>query len=110
MKKSQPSPVVSDEIWERLRTTALQDGIITPEEDKLISKIVLDVESYSSLVDKAFEDNVISEEERIELFEGRIQILEKAYAVARDDARITGDEAEILKTIVNVVMSLEKNK
>ena len=108
MKKFQPSTVVSDEIWERLRTTALHDGIITPEEDKLISKIVLDVEAYSSLVDKAFEDNVISEEERIELFEGRIKILEKAYAVARDDARITGDEAEILKTIVNVVMSLEK--
>ena len=108
MKKSQQSPVISEEIWERLRITALQDGIITPEEDKLIAKIVLDVESYSSLVDKAVEDHVISEEERIELFEGRIQILEKAYAVARDDARITGDEAEILKTIVNVVMSLEK--
>ncbi len=98
----------SHEIMSRLKEAALRDGIITEEENSLISNIVLDVEAYSQMVNKALEDGVIDGAEKIELFEGRMEILEKAYEIAREDHKITDDEKEILKTICKLVLNLAK--
>ncbi|MHA2250508.1 MAG: hypothetical protein ACXAD7_09100 [Candidatus Kariarchaeaceae archaeon] len=98
------------EIWDKLRDTALKDGIISDEENELISNIVLDVGAYSEMVDKALEDGVITEAEKIELFEGRMEILEKAYEIARQDHIVTDDEKEILKSICKLVLNLAQSK
>ncbi len=87
----------------------MQDGMITEEENNLISNIVLDVEAYSQMVEKALEDGIINNIEKVELFEGRIEILEKAYEIARQDHQITDDEKEILKTICKLVLNLAKH-
>ncbi|MHA2031564.1 MAG: hypothetical protein ACXAC2_04835 [Candidatus Kariarchaeaceae archaeon] len=100
--------LTSSDVWQILESIALEDGIITPEENKLISNIVLDVEAYTNMVDRALEDGVISKSETNELFEGRIEILEKAYAIAREDRKISKDEIELLKSIVNMILSIEK--
>lgn len=97
------------EIWEKLRETALKDGIISEEENTLISNIALDVEAYAQMVDKALNDGIIDEAEQIELFEGRMEILEKAYEMARADHKITDDEKEILKSICKLVLNLAKH-
>jgi hypothetical protein len=100
--------LTSSDVWQILESIALEDGIITPEENKLISNIVLDVEAYTNMVDRALEDGVISKSETNELFEGRIEILEKAYTIAREDRKISKDEIELLKSIVNMILSIEK--
>lgn len=99
---------LSQQIWEQLEEVALKDGIITPEENKLISNIVLNVKTYSKMLDDALEDGYISKNEKISLFEGRIAIVERAYSIARNDSKITPDEANILKSIVSLVMEMEK--
>lgn len=109
MKKSLESANKAREVWEKLRTTAMQDGMITEEENNLISNIVLDVEAYSQMVEQALEDGIIDNIEKVELFEGRIEILEKAYEIARQDHQITDDEKEILKTICKLVLNLAKH-
>jgi uncharacterized tellurite resistance protein B-like protein len=88
---------------------AMQDGMITEEENNLISNIVLDVEAYSQMVEIALADGIIDNIEKVELFEGRIEILEKAYEIARQDHQITDDEKEILKTICKLVLNLAKH-
>ena len=98
----------STDVWDALQKVALEDGVITTEERKLISNIVLDVEAYSNMVDRALADGIISKNERVELFEGRIEILEKAYLIAREDRSISKDETELLKSIVKMILSIEK--
>ncbi|OLS24557.1 MAG: hypothetical protein HeimC2_22020 [Candidatus Heimdallarchaeota archaeon LC_2] len=98
----------STDVWDALQKVALEDGVITQEERILISNIVLDVEAYSNMVDRALEDGIISKNERVELFEGRIEILEKAYHIAREDRSISNDETELLKSIVKMILSIEK--
>ena len=109
-KVESPPASSSEEIWKLLREKALSDGIITLEEEKLISNIVLDVEAYNQMVHEAREDGKITENEKTELFEGRIEILEKAYAIAREDQNISDDEVEILKSIVKLVLDMEKKR
>ncbi|MHA2402546.1 MAG: hypothetical protein ACXADH_06095 [Candidatus Kariarchaeaceae archaeon] len=109
MKKSPDSANKAREIWEKLRMAAMQDGMITEEENNLISNIVLDVEAYSQMVEVALADGIIDNIEKVELFEGRIEILEKAYEIARQDHQITDDEKEILKTICKLVLNLAKH-
>ncbi|MHA2171328.1 MAG: tellurite resistance TerB family protein, partial [Candidatus Kariarchaeaceae archaeon] len=109
MKKSPDSANKAREIWEKLRMAAMQDGMITEEENNLISNIVLDVEAYSQMVEIALADGIIDNIEKVELFEGRIEILEKAYEIARQDHQITDDEKEILKTICKLVLNLAKH-
>jgi len=91
-----------------LTKIALKDGEITKEERTLISRILLDVKSYSSLVDDAMEDGIITQKEKADLFEGRMKILEKAYSSAREDLVITDDEGALLKAICGLVMELDK--
>ncbi len=98
----------SSDVWDALEKVALEDGVITKEERRLISNIVLDVEAYSNMVDRALEDGIISKDERVELFEGRIEILENAYLLAREDRDISVDETELLKSIVKMILSIEK--
>ena len=98
----------STDVWDALQKVALEDGVITTEERKLISNIVLDVEAYLNMVDRALADGIISKNEKVELFEGRIEILEKAYQIAREDRTITKDETELLKSIVKMILSIEK--
>ena len=98
----------STDVWDALQKVALEDGVITTEERKLISNIVLDVEAYSNMVDRALADGIISKKEKVELFEGRIEILEKAYLIAREDRTISKDETELLKSIVKMILSIEK--
>ena len=98
----------SNDVWDALQKVALEDGVITEEERRLISNIVLDVEAYSNMVDKALEDGIINKNERVELFEGRIEILENAYSIAREDRSISSDETELLKSIVKMILSIEK--
>ena len=97
-------------VWEKLRIIAMADGVITEEENHLISNIVLDVEAYSLMTDTAFEDGIINEFEKMELFEGRIEILEKAYAIARNDQHISPDEINLLKSIVKLVTDFNKRR
>ena len=95
-------------VWEKLRNIAMEDGIITEEENHLISNIVLDVEAYSLMTTTALQDGMISKFEQTELFEGRIEILEKAYTIARDDQEISPDEINILKSIVKLVTDFKE--
>ena len=95
------------EIWNKLKTVALSDGVFTTEEQQLMAHIILDLEHYTEMIQKALNDNVIDYFEEKELFEGRMQIMEKAYEKAREDETLTEDEQNILKAICHVIIEME---
>ena len=97
------------EILNTLKDIALKDGVITEEEQKLISSIVNNFSSYSDLMKVAVEDNVITLEESKELFEKRMAVMEDAYQTAREEQGISDDEAELLKQVCEVIIKLSRN-
>jgi len=99
---------ITQKVWKNLKDIALEDGIITVEEELLITNIITDLDVYSDSLDKAMADGIITKNERHELFEGRMRILERAYSTARKDLVISNDEAKLLKEICKIVMDMDK--
>ena len=98
---------VKDKIWNQLQGIALQDGELTDEEQDLISAMITDLEKYTKTLQEAMKDVIIDDKEEKELFEGRMAIMEKAYAKAREDLTISEDEKNILKEICKIVRTLQ---
>ena len=95
------------EIWSNLLNTAMKDGVITEEEEKLLKTILQSIEEFEKLLRKAKEDGIITEKEEEELFNLREKIWEKAYAVAKEDKNISIDEHEILIKLVRMLSDLK---
>jgi len=95
-----------DLIWDSLKEVALADGILSKDEQELMATIVMDLEKYNEMLQRALEDDLIDVKEEKELFEGRMRIMEKAYSKAREDMIITDDEKQLLKEICRVVRDL----
>jgi hypothetical protein len=91
-----------------LKSIAMEDGVITKEEQKLISTIVVNFNAYSELMKVAVQDNIITQAESNELFEKRMSVMEHAYQTAREDHDISNDEAELLKQVCGVIIKMSK--
>ena len=98
-----------DAISNQLRQVALQDGVLSQDEQDLISTTIVDLERYNELLQVALEDGVIDNREEKQLFEGRMHIMESAYAKAREDYKITDNEREILKEICRIIRDISEN-
>lgn len=93
-------------IFEELKSIALNDNIISEEENSLITAIISNLKEYTKLLNKALKDKKIDNKEKDELFEARMKIMEHAYKAARSDAKISSDEAALLQHICKTVVSL----
>ena len=90
-------------IWDKLKEVAMDDGKLTQDERELMATVISDIEKYNETLHKALEDGIIDEREERRLFEGRMQVMEKAYDKAREDLVISEDEKKILKEICKIV-------
>lgn len=91
-----------------LKDIAMEDGVITEEEQRLISTIVVNFNAYSELMKTAVADNIITQFESNELFEKRMNVMENAYQTAREDHDISNDEAELLKRVCGVIIKMSQ--
>ncbi len=91
-----------------LKEVAMSDGYLSKEEQRLISVIVKNLEAYTDFLKKAVKDGIIDDEERDELFEKRMRVMEGAYETARDDSNISEDEANLLKQVCHLIMKMEE--
>ncbi len=89
-----------NEILSTLIQKALEDGVITPDEQDLIDAIKLDIEDI---------DKTIKEELRKELTKQALskvisnasrQLINKTISIARKDARISSDEKIIIEQLI----------
>ena len=91
-----------------LHDVALEDGKISEDEEKIIASVISNMEEYKDILEKALEDEKITSQEKDQLFEFRMKIVEDVYASAREDSVISDDEATLLKSICKLIMALDK--
>jgi hypothetical protein len=99
----------TDMIAEILKA-AKEDGIISEDEQALIDSIQANIAKYYRILDKSYEDGVITSDEEHNFYEARKIILEEALKVAREDEQITQDEFRIIKVLRHVIRKMEENE
>lgn len=88
-------PEELDELLERLQYIAELDGIITEEEKNLLDTVRRNVEKFKQAYTKAWEDNVITLEEKEDLRSLWKNILIETSKAAVEDQVYSKDELSI---------------
>ncbi len=87
----------------RIIEKAEEDGIITPEEAKIIEKGKENLDKYIEMVDQALEDSIITQEERNNLIDLEEKMMADSYFVALEDNILDNDELLLLKTLYRTI-------
>ncbi|MFV2014806.1 MAG: hypothetical protein ACC656_05230, partial [Candidatus Heimdallarchaeota archaeon] len=65
-------------IQEELNKIADSDGTVSVDEQSLIDSIMAEVKKYKNMLDQSLTDGKIDQQERIHLFQGKFNIIQKA--------------------------------
>jgi len=87
--------------------TAANDGIITEEEANLINSFELSLKQYDRALRAAFEDNIITREEKEKLIKVKEIIINSGRIIADEIDGISKDEMNLL---ISMMLSLEVPK
>ncbi|OLS22132.1 MAG: hypothetical protein HeimC2_30570 [Candidatus Heimdallarchaeota archaeon LC_2] len=83
-------------IQNELGNIADQDGKVTEEEQTLIDSIMLHINKYKNILDEALANNKIDQQERIKLFQGKLNIIQMAVSDIRQDLIVSTEEQAIM--------------
>ena len=79
--------------------TAQKDGIVTDHEKEMITKIVKDLEAYSSMLEQALNDGMITVEEKVKLYSFRTNMFSQNLKFVNEDKLVTDEEKDLLKIL-----------
>lgn len=96
------------DVWDDLMSVALSDGIITDDENKLITNFLNNLEKYQVLLDESLEDGIIDDYEKNFLLNQRIKIFNKIKYIAKDDLVITEDEEQLIGIIQKLITDMKE--
>lgn len=97
-------------LYEALLTKALEDGVISKDEQAILDQVKMNVLDYEKLLSEAFEDGIIDEDEAKQLRDSRAKMLELAWMEADTDAMINTDEAGLLNLLLSLLKKIEMGK
>ncbi|MFX1284210.1 MAG: AbrB/MazE/SpoVT family DNA-binding domain-containing protein [Promethearchaeota archaeon] len=92
-----------DDLIQNLVTIALQDGEITKEEKKMIKSIYENIANFKQAYRKAWEDEIITPEEKSLLTHLWKRIYDKTAESIQKDKRITLDEMKLLMSVFRTI-------
>lgn len=96
-----------EDVWKKLKEIALEDGIITLDEELLIDAVVKDSEYLDTVLTSALEDTVITLEEQ-QFIEETIQNIEhKALDLAKSDLHLSDEEINLLQKLTQLFRQLK---
>ena len=95
----------STDLVEKVILTAKKDGVITDEERAIISQLEIDAREFEAEVKNILSSrDSMSQEELVKKIESfKVEMIKKAIVCAFSDGRISKDENEILKTIIDFI-------
>jgi 2-iminobutanoate/2-iminopropanoate deaminase len=100
--------VISREnLWKKLVYLALEDGIITKEEEALIDAIMSDLDTLNTVIAQASESSLITEDDMNNITKIIREIEEKAVKVAEADKMLSDDEINILTKLNSIFKELK---
>jgi hypothetical protein len=94
------------EIFEILKTVALEDGIMKLDETKIISHAMRTAITFDWYLEEAMKDGVIDEAEKAKLDQLKQRIYDESKKIAEQDALISRDEAKLLARLSEKLESL----
>lgn len=94
-------------IVDKLIIVAIEDGIISKDEQNLISVINENIRSYSSLLRDVLEDNIVDEDEIKQMIVYEEQLTGEVIDQAVEDWVITKDEEKILHVLFDCLRNLK---
>ncbi|OLS25715.1 MAG: hypothetical protein HeimC2_17710 [Candidatus Heimdallarchaeota archaeon LC_2] len=97
-------------LYAKLLDKALEDGIITEEEQAILDDVKMNIGDYEKLLSEALEDEIITEKEAKDLRNSRAKMLDMAWLTADKDAEIDPDEAGLLNLMLNLLKKIEMDK
>lgn len=86
----------SEEFLNYLVEIAKRDGIVSDDEKSFIDTMTKEIENYKIELKKALEDDEITQDERLRLFQIRLKILRKALDTVLKDLSVSPDEHDLL--------------
>ncbi|MDH5403005.1 MAG: hypothetical protein OEY49_10985 [Candidatus Heimdallarchaeota archaeon] len=98
-----PNTYSSKDIYDMLFKKAMEDDIITPDEEAILQSVMTVGKRYDTLKEKALEDGVLDNFEYNRLNTLRGKILEKSFNIADSDNQISEDERELLNLLVKLL-------
>lgn len=100
-----------DRLKQSLLNKALSDGQISAEERMILNSINYDIDNLFDTLDEAFEDNIITSEEKQDLVSLVKRINNDAETTASFDEYLSKDEESLLlrlkRTLVDVQKTIE---
>ncbi|MHA2244746.1 MAG: AbrB/MazE/SpoVT family DNA-binding domain-containing protein [Candidatus Hodarchaeales archaeon] len=92
-----------DDLIQDLITIALQDGEITKEEKEMIKSIYENIATFKQAYRKAWEDEIITPEEKSLLTHLWKRIYDKTAESVKKDKKITLDEIKLLMSVFKTI-------
>ena len=92
-----------DELTQDLVTIALRDGKVTEDEKKLIKSIYDNIAAFKQAYRKAWEDNIITPEEKSLLTHLWKRIYDKTAENVQRERKITLDEMKLLLSVFRTI-------
>jgi AbrB family looped-hinge helix DNA binding protein len=92
-----------DELTQDLVTIALQDGKVTEDEKKLIKSIYDNISAFKQAYRKAWEDDIITPEEKSLLTHLWKRIYDKTAENVQRERKITLDEMKLLLSVFRTI-------
>lgn len=100
--------ILANKVWNNLIHVALDDGIITIDERKLLGQIMYNLNQYGELLEEAWEDGIITQNEKDSLYQARQKLFVETRDVADSNAVVTQDEQAILSWLITINRELEE--
>lgn len=96
--------------YKKLVDLAFDDKKITHEEENILLQVIQDIKKYGEMLNKAFNNGLINEDEKKQLEMGRRNIYHGAYRVASGNSGISEDEKQLLDRITELIHSVEETR
>lgn len=103
MSEDNETAKIVNMIESELNKIAGKDGRITTEERDLIETILVEVHKYKGVLDNAISDNKIDQQERIRLFQGKLNMVQTAVSKIRQDLIVSTEEQAIINGLQQLI-------
>ena len=108
MSENSETEEIMQMIKGELGKIADQDGKVTGEEQLLLDSIMVQIEKYKNILDEALSNGKIDQQERIRLFQGKLNIIQMAVSEIRQDLIVSTEEQAIMNRLQQLLPKISE--
>lgn len=86
--------------------TARKDGIVNDHEKLMIKHIMEDISDYTEILELALSDDIITLEEKVELYKFRTKMFIDNMKFVSEDQKVTVEEIGLIETLNKILAEM----